>query len=56
MPLAPGPEHLGADLHDLLPVPGASPKAWFTITPDASAYFTSYGSIQGDLFRVTGWK
>jgi Tol biopolymer transport system component len=43
-------------LHDLPPIPGASTRRWFTITPDGSAYFSTYGMVQGDLFRVTGWK
>jgi Tol biopolymer transport system component len=43
-------------LHDVAPVPGASPRAWFTITPDGSAYFSSYYSRRGDLFVATGWK
>jgi Tol biopolymer transport system component len=37
-------------------VPGGGPVLWFTITPDGSAYFMSYGVTQADLYRVTGLK
>ncbi len=43
-------------VHDIAPIHGAAPRAWFTITPDGSAYFCTYVAVLGDLFRVTGWK
>ncbi|HEX4824215.1 MAG TPA: protein kinase [Candidatus Polarisedimenticolaceae bacterium] len=43
-------------LYDVPPVSTTLPGAWFTITPDGSAYFTSYNFTQGDLFRATGLR
>ena len=43
-------------VHDIAPVPEARPSAWFTITPDGSAYFSTYTTLQAELFRATGFK
>jgi hypothetical protein len=43
-------------LHEIPFVPGATSLAWFTITPDGSAYVGTFGLIQGDLYRVTGLR
>jgi Tol biopolymer transport system component len=43
-------------LYEIARPPGARPTAWFTITPDGSAYFYSCATTLGDLFRVTGLK
>jgi hypothetical protein len=41
-------------VHEIPRVPNAAVRAWFTITPDGSAYAFAYGASQGDLYRVTG--
>ncbi len=43
-------------LHEIASMPRAEPRAWFTITPDGSTYAFSYGTSEGDLYRVTGLK
>jgi Tol biopolymer transport system component len=43
-------------LHDIARIPRAEPRAWFTITPDASAYAFAYGTAEADLYRVTGLR
>jgi hypothetical protein len=43
-------------LHEIPRLPRAEPRAWFTLTPDGSAYAFSYGTAEGDLYRVTGLR
>jgi WD40 repeat protein len=41
-------------VHQIARVPGATAGVWFAITPDGSAWATTYFVAQADLFRVTG--
>jgi Tol biopolymer transport system component len=43
-------------VHHITRVPGSVIGRWFTITPDGSAYVTTYSVGQSDLFRVTGLR
>jgi len=42
--------------HQIVRVPGATAGVWFAITPDGSAWVTTYFLAQAELYRVTGLK